>query len=81
MSTVRGLADEEEIRKLEKTAENLRHVELDNAGEIVKLESKSNKIVERISKQNECLTQLFDDEQGLNSKLQDIMSEVASISR
>jgi hypothetical protein len=77
LSTVRGLADEEEIRKLEKTAENLRHVELNNAGEIVKLES--NKIVERISKQNERLTQLFDDEQGL--KLQDIMSKDASISR
>jgi hypothetical protein len=77
LSSVSGLADEEEIKKLEKTAENLRHVELNNAGEIVKLES--NKIVERISKQNERLTQLFDDEQGL--KLQDIMSKDASISR
>jgi hypothetical protein len=81
LASISGLADEEEIKKLEKTAENLGHVELDNAGEIVKLESKSNEIVERISKQNERLTKLFKDEQGLNSKLQDIMSEDASISR
>jgi hypothetical protein len=81
LASISGLADEEEIKKLEKTAENLRHVEIDNAEEIVKLESKSNEIVERISKQNERLTKLFKDEQGLNSKLQDIMSEDASISR
>jgi hypothetical protein len=55
---VTGLAGEEEIEKLKTVEENLRHVELDNAGEIVKLESKSNEIVSRISKQNDRIVQL-----------------------
>jgi hypothetical protein len=38
LSAVTGLAGEEEVEKLKTVEENLRHVELDNAGEIVKLE-------------------------------------------
>jgi hypothetical protein len=78
---VTGLAGEEEIEKLKTVEENLRHVELDNAGEIVKLESKSNEIVSRISKQNERIVQLYKDESVLNGKLSDLLSEDASISR
>jgi len=66
LSAVTGLAGEEEIEKLKTVEENLRHVELDNAGEIVKLESKSNEIVSRISKQNERIVQLYKDESVLN---------------
>jgi hypothetical protein len=45
LSAVTGLAGEDDIEKLKKVEENLRHVELDNAGEIIKIESKSNEIV------------------------------------
>jgi hypothetical protein len=45
LSAVTGLAGEDDIKKLKKVEENLRHVELDNAGEIIKIESKSNEIV------------------------------------
>jgi hypothetical protein len=81
LSAVTGLAGEEEIEKLKTVEENLRHVELDNAGEIVKLESKSNEFVSRISKQNERIVQLYKDESVLNKKLSDLLSEDASISK
>jgi hypothetical protein len=61
LAAITGLANEDEVQKLDKAAENLRHVELDNAGEIIKLEGKSNEIISRISKQSEQLAKLYHD--------------------
>jgi hypothetical protein len=81
LSAVTGLANEDEVQKLDKAAENLRHVELDNAGEIVKLESKSNEIISRIGKQSEQLAKLYHDEGILNDKLSHLLREDVSITR
>jgi hypothetical protein len=59
LSAVSGLARESAIDKLNVATTNLKHVEDDNAGEIVKLEKKSNDIIERISRQNEKMMSLY----------------------
>ena len=81
LSAITGLANEDEVQKLDKAAENLRHVELDKAGEIGKLESKSNEIISRISKQSEQLSKLYHDEGTLNDKLSHLLTEDVSINR
>jgi hypothetical protein len=81
LAAISGLANEDEVQKLDKAAENWRHVELDNAGEIVKLESKSNEIVSRISKQSEQLSKLYHDEGVLNERLSQLLTEDVSINK
>ena len=54
---------------------------MDNAGEIVKLESKSNEIISWIGKQSEQLAKLYHDEGILNDKLSHLLKEDVSINR
>jgi hypothetical protein len=81
LSAVSGLARESAIDKLNVATTNLKHVEDDNAGEIVKLEKKSNDIIERISRQNEKMMSLYKDENTMNVKLTDLLREDASLSK
>jgi hypothetical protein len=81
LAAITGLANEDEVQKLDKAAENLGHVELNNAGEIVKLEGKSNEIISRIGKQSEQLAKLYHDEGILNDKLSHLLKEDVSINR
>jgi len=59
----------------------LKHVEDDKAGEIIKLEKKSNDIIERISKQNDKMLTFYKDENTMNVKLTDLLCEDASLSK
>ncbi len=81
LAAVSGLARESAIEKLNVATTNLKHVEDDNAGEIVKLEKKSNDIIERISQQNEKMLSLYKDENTMNMKLTDLLREDASLSK
>jgi hypothetical protein len=75
------LARESAIDKLKEATTNLKHVVDDNAGEIIKLEKKSNDIIERISKQNDKMLTLYKDENTMNVKLTDLLREDASLSK
>jgi hypothetical protein len=81
LAAVSGLARESAIDKLKEATSNLKHVEDDNAGEIIKLEKKSNNIIERISKQNAKMLALYKDENSMNVKLTNLLREDASISK
>jgi hypothetical protein len=81
LSAVSGLARESANDKLKEATTNLKHIEDDNAGDIIKLEKKSNDIIERISKQNAKMLQLYKDENSMNVKLTNLLHEDASISK
>ena len=81
LAATSGLAAQESIGKLTNDTVQLESAEKHNEGEILRIESKTNDIIGKITDQNNKLHSLYEDEAQLSSRLTDIIRDEAAISK